>query len=255
MKHGRILLLVFGFAFLLSSSCWSGTLNYAVFPAPPFMILDDADGKEIFSGVDVDIVREIAQRMKLDVRFVSCPWARCLSMLKDGQADLLSSAYRKPDRELFLNYFSKPYLASLPIAFYFKKNKNFTIEKYEDLYNYSIGVLGDASYFERFDKDKTLSKFEVATQDQLFPMLMYERFDLIAGYVPTENYRLIAEGYKGKVQRSTYEFSGQDAVYMAISKRSPLINRRDELDRINSDLLKEGFIKKTIDSYLNKYLP
>jgi polar amino acid transport system substrate-binding protein len=256
MKPPRILFLTLATALVIPSPGWGQTLNYAVFTAPPFMILDETDGSEALSGIDVDIVREVARRMKLNLRFVNCPWARCLRLLKDGHADLLSSAYKKPDREVFLNYFAQPYLSALPIAFYSKQSRNYSIEKYEDLYRFkNIGVLSGASYFERFDKDQKLSKYEVPTQDQLFPMLVHERFDLFAGYVPTENYRLIAEGYKGQVQRSKYEFSGQDAVYMAVSKKSPLAHRLKEFNLINDELTKTGFINQTIEKYYTRYLP
>ena len=233
------------------------TLRYAVFSAPPFMILGKANSIESeFGGIDLDIVREIARRMQLDVRFMKCPWVRCLRWLQEGQADLLTSAYKKPEREAFMDYLEKPYLASLPIAFYHKSDRNYSIAKYEDLnIAKTIGVLSDASYFDRFDQDKSLSKHEVTSQDLLFPMLMHERFDLIAGYVPTENYRLVTEGYKGKIQKSVYEFTGVDPVYMALSKKSPLSKRKPEFDRINDELIKEGFIGKLVESYYNKYRP
>jgi polar amino acid transport system substrate-binding protein len=256
MRNLLALLLAVGISFQITSGGRCETLKYAVFPAPPFMILDKADAKESYTGIDVDIVQELARRMALDVRFVSCPWVRCLRLLQDGKVDLLSSAYKKPEREVFLDYLENPYLDSLKIAFYYKNDKKYSIEKYEDLYEFkNIGVLRNASYFDRFDKDDRLSKFEVTTQDRLFPMLMHERLDLIAGYVPTENYRLIAEGYKGKIQKSTYEVSGEDAVYLALSKKSALRNRLSEFNMTINALIREGFVKNTIDSYYNKYSP
>jgi polar amino acid transport system substrate-binding protein len=235
----------------------SEALRYAVFSAPPFMILGEIDSPESdYGGIDLDIVREIARRMQLDVHFMRCPWIRCLRWLQEGRADLLTSAYKKPEREVFLEYFKKPYLESLPIAFYSKSARNYSITKYEDLAaNKTIGVLSNASYFDRFDHDKDLTKFEVTSQDLLFPMLMYERFDLIAGYVPTENYRLVTEGYKGNIQKSVYEFSGVDPVYMALSKKSPLSKRKAEFDRINEELIQERFIKRLVESYYSKYQP
>ena len=257
MKYAKQTFLAVASLLLASSTSWSETLRFAVFSAPPFMILGEEGAPESrYSGIDLDIAREIARRMRLDVSFEKCPWARCLQWLQEGRVDFLSSAYKKPDREVFLEYFRQPYLASLPIAFYFKRESKYEIEKYEDISSrMKIGVLRNASYFEQFDQDKNLSKYEVTTQDQLFPMLMFGRVDLVAGYVPTENYRLVVEGYKGKIEKSLYEYSGRDPVFMALGKKSPFIERMQEFNRINDELISEGFIKKTVDGYYNKYLP
>jgi polar amino acid transport system substrate-binding protein len=84
------------------------------------MIGADREGQDV-SGIDVDIVREIARRMKLEIEYVRCPWARCLAMMQSGEADLLSSVWKRPEREACLRFFDTPFLDELPITFYFKK--------------------------------------------------------------------------------------------------------------------------------------
>ena len=169
---------------------------------------------------------------------------------------VISSAYKKPEREKFLAYFEKPYLDTLPIAFYYRSNHQISIDRYEDLYKFKgIGVLKGASYFERFDKDTQLSKYEVTSQDQLFPMTHHGRIDVMAGYVPTENYRLFVEGYQGKISKSNYEYRGGDPVYMAMSKKSRWAKRFDEFNRINTELMKNGFIGKIVERYYSTTRP
>ncbi len=236
-----------------SETTASQTLKYAVFPAPPYMIGADDEKAEI-SGIDVDIAKEIAKQLNLKVEFIRCPWARCLDLMKKGEADLLSSAYKKPDREEYMHYLDIPFLDKLPIAFYYLKGKTYTIDKYEDIYQFQgIGILRGASYFEQFDKDTKAKKYEVTSQDQLFPMLLKERFEIMAGYVPTENYRIATEGYHDKVQRSKYEFAERADVYMAISKKSPLAPRIGEINKINKQLFDDGVITKIMNSYYEKY--
>lgn len=229
------------------------TLHYAVFPAPPYMIGAGNDASAM-SGIDVDIVTEIARRMQLKVEFIKCTWARCLELMKTGEADLLSSAYKKPDREAYLLFFSQPFLDRLPIAFYFLKGKNYAVTRYEDLYQFnSIGVLNEASYFTRFDQDTLLKKFEVSSQDQLFPMLMAGRLEAIAGYVPTENYRIATGGYRDLIERSAYEYQELAPVYLALSKKSPLATRFSEFNQINQQLIAEGLITRIVNAYYEKY--
>jgi polar amino acid transport system substrate-binding protein len=229
------------------------SLRYAVFPAPPYMI-GAGDTQESVSGIDVDIVQEIARRLQLNVEFVRCTWERCLELAKTGDVDLISSAYKKPDREEYMRYFDRPYLESLPIAFYSLQDKNYNIQVYEDIYQFkAVGVLQGASYFERFDKDPRVQKFEVHSQDQLFPMLLAGRLDVIAGYIPTENYRINVEGYRGKIVRSEFVSQEQVSVFMAVSKKSPFVNRMVEINQINDQLIKEGFVTQIIDAYYARY--
>ena len=230
-----------------------GVLRYAVFPAPPYMIGAD-DDNSLMSGIDVEIVQEIARRSQLKVEFIKCTWARCLELMKSGEADLLSSAYKKPDRKVYMTYFDQSYLDQLPIAFYTLKSKNVVVQKYEDIYQFdNIGVLRDASYFDRFDHDTHAKKFEVTSQEQLFPMLLTGRIDAMAGYVPTENYRLSTGGYRSQIERSTYVYQEQALVYMTISNLSPLLARLQELNQINSVLLTDGTISRIINAYYEKY--
>ncbi len=229
-------------------------LRYAVFPAPPYMIGVNDEQANI-SGIDVEIVQEIARQLQLKIEYVHCTWNRCLELMKNGEVDLLSSVYKRPEREKYMFYLNSPYLDQLPIAFYYLKEKNYPIQSYEDIYQFErVGVLQGASYFERFDQDSRVKKFEVSSQDQLFPMLLAGRLDIIAGYVPTENYRLTTEGYRGKIERSSYEFAEQVPVYMSISKKSSTMSiRLDDFNRINEQLLKTGFIKGIINAYYARY--
>lgn len=257
-KHMKqiIISLITSMLVLLSfSSGTSETLYYAIFQAPPFMIGAEKQEHAV-SGIDVDIVLKIAEKTHLDIEFIRCPWTRCLKMMESGEVDILSSAYKTPERELYMRYFDIPFLRSLPISFYFRKGTGYKIESYEDLRSLeSIGVLRGASYFQRFDKDTSLNKTEVATQDQLFPMLLQGRFEAMAGYVPTENYRILTEGYGGKIEKSAYEYREPADVYMAISRKSSFIGRFDELNAINAQLFEQGIIQEIVDSYYKKFTP
>ena len=126
---------------LLVPGFGQSTLRYVVFPAPPFMIGADSDEAEL-SGIDVTIVRELARRLKLTLVIVKAPWARALNLMETGKADLLSSAFRTPEREAFMDYFAEPFLTSLPIAFYTWKGSGVHLDTFEDLARVkSIGVL------------------------------------------------------------------------------------------------------------------
>jgi polar amino acid transport system substrate-binding protein len=71
----KYLYAVFFSALMLQTGADCGDkIRYAIFPAPPYMIGADREGQDV-SGIDVEIVREIAKRMKLEIEYVRCPWA------------------------------------------------------------------------------------------------------------------------------------------------------------------------------------
>jgi polar amino acid transport system substrate-binding protein len=231
----------------------TGAIRYAIFPAPPYMI-GAGSSTDAISGIDVDVAQEIAQQLNLKISFVRCTWERCLELMKSGEVDLLSSAYKKTDREQFMLYLDRPYLGSLPIAFYSLKSGNYKVKNYEDIYQFGrVGVLQGASYFERFDQDTQVKKIEVPSQEQLFPMLLAGHLDVIAGYVPTENYHIYVNGYGSQIVRS--EFINQEpvSVYMTVSKKSFLAGQITRINQINDQLLDQGIITRVVNSYYEKY--
>lgn len=226
-------------------------LRYAVFPAPPFMIYDErGDGA---SGIDVEIVTELAKRCGFSVRIIRAPWLRCLDLVRDGEADIISSAYRKSDREAYITFFDAPFLKALPIAFYTLSGHR-NISRYEDIYEAgTVGVLRGASYFERFDNDSRVKKAEVSSQEFLFPMLLKGHIDVMAGYVPTENYNIAIKGLKGKVVKSTFEYPSGGTVYIGMSRKSPFAADFSALNRAHAQMLRDGTISAIVKKYYDRY--
>lgn len=58
------------------------------------------------AGIDADLSREIMRRMGCDLSLVKLPWARALVELREGRIDMLSGAYRTPQREKYAYYAS-----------------------------------------------------------------------------------------------------------------------------------------------------
>ena len=190
----------------------------------------------------------------LKIEYIRCPWIRALELMKSGKADILSSVYKKPEREEYMLYFEKPFLNELPIAFYYRKDSGVSITKYSDLYKYqNIAVLRGASYFPKFDADQGISKYEVASQEQIFPMLVHKRVQVMAGYMPTENYYITINNYSDIITKSPYVHNEKAKVYMAISKKSVLSKRIRVFNKINNDLHREGFTAKVVKKYYNIY--
>lgn len=69
---------------------------------PPYS-MQLADGAIV--GIAVDSARSVLHELGCEVRMVRLPWGRALRELEQGRLDVLSGAFRKPEREVYA-YFS-----------------------------------------------------------------------------------------------------------------------------------------------------
>jgi polar amino acid transport system substrate-binding protein len=68
---------------------------------PPYS-MQLADGEVV--GIAIDSVRSVLQSMGCEARLVRLPWARALRELEQGRLDILTGAYRKPEREVYAHF-------------------------------------------------------------------------------------------------------------------------------------------------------
>lgn len=69
------------------------------------------------AGIDVDINRAALARLGCQTRLVKLPWARALKALEQGRLDVLSGAFRKPEREVYAHFSGKVLPPSRNILF------------------------------------------------------------------------------------------------------------------------------------------
>ncbi len=55
-------------------------------------------------GFELDIFSAVFNEMNMEVKFNERPWKRCLYMVKHGLADVVISALKTPEREVFMIY-------------------------------------------------------------------------------------------------------------------------------------------------------
>mgnify|MGYP000131902915 CR=1 FL=1 len=212
---------------------------------PPTMITN----KKEPSGIHVDVLKEIAHRLNLQVKFRKCSFKRCLRMMKDGTADIQAGLLRRPEREVYMHYINPPYKKTSTKAFYVKNGKKNLIKTYEDLYGLKIGVMAGSQYFPRFDNDTKIVKHELTNTIQQLLLLERDRVDTIIGTEQSIDYMIIVEGFKGAIQKSTYKYDQDNLAYFAISKKSPYAKELSKFKKVMKDLITEGMIDKITNNY------
>ncbi len=217
---------------------------------PPWVIIDQKDESVVVGGIDVEILKEIAKRLNLNLKLYTCPWKRCLSWLEYGKIDVLTSVARTPAREGYMQYIDPPYLNKSIKVFYLKQGKGHLIKKYEDLHGISIGVTKGYKYFPRFNNDKRINKHSVVEIEQLLAMLEVGRFQAFIGNEIVVDYLIRENGYSGLFEKSVYKFDAPYEVYMAISKKSVYAKEIADFNKVMKDMVESGKIEQIIKKFL-----
>ncbi|MBC7539241.1 MAG: amino acid ABC transporter substrate-binding protein [Bacteriovorax sp.] len=157
----------------------SGKLRVAVDTTYPPMEFQADDGKII--GLDVDLAREIAKVLKVDVDFIVMPWDGILAGLQSNRYDIIMSSMNVTDeRKLQVNFV--PYIMMGQV--FVVKKKALPLKNEKDLKGLVIAVQADTTSFtavEAFQKSgiaiKEIKAFKGATET--FSALKSNQADVI----------------------------------------------------------------------------
>lgn len=94
---------------LLSPSHAARTVRVGIYENPP-KIFHDATGRA--SGIQIDLLREIAAAESWQLEFISCQWQDCLDRITAGQLDLLPDVAHTEARGLQFDFHHTPALHS-----------------------------------------------------------------------------------------------------------------------------------------------
>jgi polar amino acid transport system substrate-binding protein len=231
---------------LLSATAAAGQLTTVNAHWPPWRVLKD-DGQ--LSGIDIDILQDLSTRLQLKLVTKGCGWKRCLKYMEVGESDIMTGLYRTPEREQYMKFIAPPYRVTQGTCFYVNKNNSLKINKYQDLQELTIGVVKKVSYFEQFDNDSNLNKYQVTTDEDLFRLLRGKRIDTIILACTTGDITLKQLGLAGEIKRANYIHTVIRPVYLAVSKQSPLLAREKEISQALQEMLETGKIKQIMTSY------
>lgn len=100
----RTLIAAWALLSLAATPAMACTLTMGWEEWPPYQYRQDGQ----LTGLDIDLVRAIADEAGCTVTFTEVPWARHLDRLANGDLQLAAGASRTPEREGFA-HFSAPY--------------------------------------------------------------------------------------------------------------------------------------------------
>ena len=131
---------------------------------PPYKMI--VDGKH--KGIDMDILHEIGKQMDFTLEFRNGTFEECLGMMRQGEADLMTSFLRRAERESYILYVQPRYRARSDKVFYLLKEHLKSIRMYDDLKTLKIGAKGGAKYALPFVNDNELKIAERLPEDAFY---------------------------------------------------------------------------------------
>ncbi len=199
--------------------------------------------------IDYVITKAFAQKFNAILSGDKVPFARRLLQLKIGEIDLMCGLLKNDDREKYVYFLDPPYKLKTNKYFFMRKGEGKRLQKYEDLYQLSVGVQIGSKYFSRFDEDTKLKKYASTKDECRFQMLILHRFDAL---IHTDIYGFEAMyklGLQDKVEVAPYKYTEYNPVYMAVSKKSRLSERIDQLQAVFQNMVDSGEIDQIIHQY------
>ena len=206
----------------------------------------------VLRGTYVEIITAVCKRMNVEPVFIQYPWARAVSMVKNGKVDAIFPPFKTKEREEFL-YFPEEPISHTRNAIFARKARKIKITKLEDLQPLVVGVIDQYSYGSEFDRLKSSLTVDLSrTEEMQINKLAHQgqvRMDVAAA--SEEPFKFISRnmGHASDFER-LYVFS-ETPSFVAFSKAGGEKNKKFamEFSRILKQLKKEGVIQEINDHY------
>ena len=231
---------------LLVSPIRADQLNSANAHWPPWRVVED-DGS--LTGIEIDILKGLSTRLDLQLVNKGCGWKRCLKHMEVGESDVMMGLFKNSEREKYMMFISPPYRAEKSTCFYQNKNQTAEIKDFEDLYNVTVGVVNKVAYFETFDQDERINKYSATTDEALFRLLKGERIDAVIMACVAGDVFLNDSDLNDDFKHADYVYRIANPVYLAISKKSSLLAREEEVSQALQSMIDDGEIKQIMSNY------
>jgi len=181
---------------------------------PPYHYFDQT-GTE--TGFIVDIIRDVAVTMNLNIDFQQYPWSRCLELVKKGRADAMMNLFKTKERMAFM-HFNDAVLGYEVNRFF--KLKNYYINYSGDmatLFPLRLGAIRNYSYGKDFDSIAFPLLVELETEKDLIKSLVNKRCEIIVGNESVIQVLKERMGFKDYIEPVSPVVS-RDPLYVGFSK-------------------------------------
>ncbi|PHS79115.1 MAG: hypothetical protein COB59_03425 [Rhodospirillaceae bacterium] len=212
--------------------------------APPYRIIESTSDGTKFSGFYIEIIKELARRLDFSLTFKEVPFRRAIAMMENGSADIMVGPNRTAEREKFMMYLDEE-LSRERKAFFIQTAAP-DIVQYEGLADKKIGVLRGSVYFDRFDADNTLNKFDISDYSSVLNMVDKGRLD--TAIAPEMLGDFTSRILKFNLKKASYKIEGRPS-FIAVSKKSALREMKKKLNAALREIKADGTMAQFTKNY------
>lgn len=209
----------------------------------------------VAKGIDVDMMKEAARRMKIDIIIEARPWKRALKDIESGEKVAGGmSLFRTPEREKFA-YFTGPVHYSR-ISVFVKSDKIFKFSGVSDLYGKTVGINRGFVISEEFDvavKTGKIKVEEVNSTEQNIQKLMTGRIDCFCANSINTLYLRRDSKFRGRIVELEKPVAESKAAYFVFSKAAVTDNSKWMIQKMKEtleSLHREGVYRKIVSRYI-----
>lgn len=156
----------------------------------PFSFRDNGE----LQGLTVDILHRLKDLTGLQVIPVGGRWSQLLSMLHNGDIDVLSNMSLNQER-LAYTQFTQPYYIIPEVAF--SKDNNLRITDLSDLEGYRVGLGADIYYEDSVIRALAPNTRTFTAQEAMFQALADDQLDAVLAALPNGNFWIRKLGIPG----------------------------------------------------------
>lgn len=214
---------------------------------PPFEYFDEATAEA--KGIDVDILKEIAKRLDLEIQIKFMPWARAMNDAKNGQVDAVFVLYRNEERAKDFYFTSEP--LSYETATLITRSSS-TKDAYllEDIEGWKVAQIRDTRYSAQYDNYNGVERVWVKNNEQAIKLLKKQRVDAVIMNKFLYVYRKKAYGDFAGTKQLDLTIA-KEPQYIAFTKKKGKEHAElaRQFSKVTKALREDGFIHQVIRKY------
>ena len=215
---------------------------------PPYSFVEG----DIVKGIDVEQVREAANRAGLEVSIRLVPFKRMLALIEAGKAPLGFAAFITTGRQAYAHYTTVP-LHRSSMSVFARREDGLEYGGLEDLVGKTVLINVGFSISDAFDSHVAANRInvrEVRDTRTGIRSLARGKANYYAGNRITTLYRLKLENLLGEIQPLTPPLTEGRGAFLIVSKRA---DRALELQSAFDQALKAMAADGTIEAIMARY--
>jgi len=205
-------------------------------------------------GLYIDILNEVlVKNLKTELEVKFYPWKRAQKMVKEGVSDFLITVPTR-DRLEYAVKSEKPFFLLYLYVYTYKNHPKINqinkIKSVQDIIDLNLRVvtnLGNGWHKINLEEKGVKTKY-LSLEDSAIRFLSRKRADIIIDAVVATNHLIKERNLTSKITLTKARF-GPIKLHLLMNKQSSFIELMPEINRVFSELEKEGTIKKIVDKY------